>query len=145
MNGIVKLFKGYGGILTSGSKKILTAFKILLFLCFVFALSLGIVYPLWILATKSAETYTFVVIVTFLSLIVIFLIFRVAKMIYNNGIKESYITYFLPKIKKLGKILVITLSVLLLVYIFAYSIIYGIIITTLLILFFGYFRFVYKK
>ncbi len=145
MSGAVKLLRGYGSILNNATKKILTALKILLFLFFVFALSLGIVYPLWFLATNSAHTYTLFVIFAFLVLIVAFFCFRFTKMLLNHGIKESYRSYILPKFIKLGKVLVISFSVMFLIFIFAYSKIYGIIITTLLLILYGYFRFVYKK
>lgn len=145
MNSLSKIANGYGNLIKSFSKNIITTLKIILFLIFVFTLSILIVYPLWFLATESPEDYTLLVVVISLTLFIAFLIYKLISSLKSYGLKKTFLSVFFPRIKKVLFFFVVIFLLLLTVYIFTFSLIFGIVLSFLVFMFFGYIKFVFKS
>lgn len=145
MNFLNKILKGYGNLIKSCSKTIFTTFKIVLFLIFVLSLSILIVYPLWNLATESPESYTLLVLIATITIFLVYNIYKIIVIIKNRGLKVFFFDILYPKLRKLFFIILIGFLILLTVYIFSFSVYFGLIISIFILIFYGYTKFVYKS
>lgn len=145
MGFLSKIVAGYGGVIIKSSKTIATALKVVLFLLFVFSLSVLIVYPLWYLASNSPDRYSFMVIVVSITFFLSYLLFKFIRVIRNYGLQRVLKDLFLPKIKKLLLFIIIVFLILLSVYIYTLSLLFGLIISFFVLLLLGYIKFVYKN
>lgn len=145
MNNVIKIVKGYRDLVKKGASSIFTPIKIALFLVFILGLSFGIVYPLWSFATKDKELYSYFVIILILATLVLFLIYKTARYIYFNSFKKLLQDKIFPFLIKGTKILSVLSYTAITIFLFKYSIIYGVILLLTALVVIGYVKFVFKK
>lgn len=145
MNTIKKIIKGYSGLLIKGSKTLTSIIKIVIFLLFVFSISIVIVYPLWYMADKSPELYSNFVGITVFVIFITYIIYKFVNIIKNEGLKLYFKEKALPVIIGIVSFLLIFSSILLTIFIFTNSIILGSILALLLLITLGYIKFAYKS
>ena len=145
MNYIKQFFIGYGELLKRSSIKIFFLIKVILFLSFVFLLSIAIVYPLWYLAEMSTNKYSMFVIIAALTSLLAFILFKIWQYIHYNSIKDLYIKIFLPQIKRVVKVASYIIMVILLVIFFNINWLLGFSVLIALLIIIGFFKFVYKR
>ncbi len=142
MNTTIKILKGYISSISSGLKVL---FTVITFLIFVFGLSIAIVYPLWKLATNDPKNYSFFVLIAVITVLFLFLIFKMISTVSENNFKYFSLNSFLPTLKK-SFIIILTIFIILgVISLFSYSKIYGSLALIVLLFIFGYFRFAHKK
>ncbi|OQY38324.1 MAG: hypothetical protein B6229_06100 [Spirochaetaceae bacterium 4572_7] len=71
-----KIIIGYSRLFIETSKNIINPIKISLFLIGILGLSIGIVYPLWFLASENPELYSKAVTIAIYTILVLFFIYR---------------------------------------------------------------------
>ena len=145
MSTIKKIIKGYSGLLVKGSKTFASIIKIVIFLLFVFTVSIVIVYPLWYMANKSPELYSIFVGITVAVIFLAYIIYKFINIVKNEGLKLYFKEKAFPFIIKIFSFLLVFSSILLTIFIFTTSIILGSILALLLLLALGYIKFVYKN
>ncbi|QEN06164.1 hypothetical protein EW093_16205 [Thiospirochaeta perfilievii] len=145
MNLIKKMVVGYSSLLEKGSKSILTGFKVILFILFVFGVSVLVVYPLWFLADKSPASYSQFVKITIIVVVISYILFKIVSVIKSGGFIYFLTTYLIPFFTKIFKIALLISTILLTIYLYSSSLLLGVLSTTFLLFIYGIIKFGFKK
>ena len=140
-----KIIIGYSRLFIETSKNIINPIKISLFLIGILGLSIGIVYPLWFLASENPELYSKAVTIAIYTILVLFFIYRSYVTIKQDGFKTVMKFKVFPVLKKIIIFIGFIVIILLSIFIYTYNVAFGATSTILFLFIIGMFKFVYKK
>lgn len=140
-----KIIIGYSRLFIETSKNIINPIKISLFLIGILGLSIGIVYPLWFLASENPELYSKAVTIAIYTILVLFFIYRSYATIKQDGFKTVMKFKVFPVLKKIIIFIGFIVIILLSIFIYTYNVAFGATSTILFLFIIGMFKFVYKK